>query len=110
MPRQSEFLDMVLELLEPLGGVTARRMFGGLGLFRDGRMFGLMADDTLYLKSDDVNRPDFEAAGVGPFTYTRKGRDIALSYHETPAELFDDGDALCDWARAACDAALRSHR
>ncbi len=106
----SEFLDMVLELLEPLGGVTARRMFGGHGLFQSGLMFGLMANDTLYLKADDVNRPDFEAAGMGPFTYSRKGRDIALGYHETPAELYDDGDAFCDWARAAYDAALRSRR
>ncbi len=108
MAGQSGFVDFVLELLEPLGGVSARRMFGGHGLFRDGLMFALIVDDTLYLKTGDRNRPDFEAAGAPPFTYTRAGREIALSYYEAPAELFDDADDLCAWARRASDAALAS--
>jgi len=28
-------------------------MFGGAGLYRDGKMFGLIADDVAYLKADD---------------------------------------------------------
>ncbi|MCH7484387.1 MAG: TfoX/Sxy family protein, partial [Chloroflexi bacterium] len=42
-------------------------------------MFGLIAADTLYLKVDDETRGDYQAAGAGPFLYTRKGREIALS-------------------------------
>ncbi len=102
------FTDFVLELLEPLGGVTARRMFGGGGLFRDGLMFAIIDDDTLFMKVDDGNRPAFEAAGARPFTYRRKERTIAMSYYEAPPELFDDADELCAWARAAHEAALRT--
>ena len=108
MARSREFVDFVLESLEPLGGVSARRMFGGWGIYKDGVMFALIAYDQLYLKVDDGNRAAFEARGLQPFTYTGKGRPIRMSYREAPGEGFDDPDILCDWARAACAAALRA--
>ena len=49
-------------------------------------------------------------AGVGPFLYTREGREIALSYYEAPAELFDDPDELSAWARRAFEAAIRAKK
>lgn len=108
MARQSEFAEFVAELLEPFGGVSVRGMFGGFGLFRDGVMFGLIADVALYLKADDENGADFDAAGMGAFVYRRNGRDVALSYREAPSELFDDSDELVAWARRAHRAALRA--
>jgi DNA transformation protein len=89
--------------------VSARRMFGGAGLFRDGLMFALVADDELYLKVDDSSRPAFEALGLTPFRYRRKGRPIALkSYYRAPEGLVDDPDELVRWADAAWEAALRA--
>jgi DNA transformation protein len=99
----------VLELLEPLGGVGLRRMFGGAGLFRDGLMFALIADERLYLKVGDGNRADFAAAGCGPFVYrAASGKRAIMSYHEAPDFLLDDQDALLDWARKAIDEAVRA--
>jgi DNA transformation protein len=40
---------LVLEQMADFGFVTARRMFGGAGIYRDGMMFALIADDVLYL-------------------------------------------------------------
>ena len=102
------FVAFVLEQLEPLGGVRARRMFGGWGLFRGERMFGLIADERLYLKVDPVTRPRFEAAGCEPFVYGAKTRTVALPYHEAPAETLDDGEAMVAWARLAVEAAQRT--
>ena len=79
-------------------------------MVRDGRMFGLIDADTLYLKVDDETRGEYEAAGAGPFLYTREGREIALSYYEAPAEMFDDPDELSDWARRAFEAAMRAKK
>lgn len=107
MARGSEFVEFVLESLQPLRGVSGRRMFGGWGLYKDGVMFALIAADRLYLKVDDGNRAAFEAQSLEPFTYTGKGRPIRMSYHEAPGDGFDDPDILCAWAREAFAAALR---
>jgi TfoX/Sxy family transcriptional regulator of competence genes len=53
-------VEHCLELLAPLGSVTARRMFGGHGLRVDGLFFGLIVFDRLYLKST----PCRHAAGL----------------------------------------------
>src|SRR5918996_5477354 len=109
MAREREFVGFVVESLRPLGPVSARRMFGGHGIFLDGLMFGLVADGQLYLKADDGNRAAYEAEGLQPFTYTGgRGRMIELSYREAPSEGFDDPEILCDWAREAFAAARRS--
>ena len=50
------FISYLLELLAPFGNVRAKKMFGGHGIFKDELMFGLVADETLYLKADDGNR------------------------------------------------------
>lgn len=111
MPRRSEFVDYLLELLAPLGGVSAKRMFGGHGLFRDGLMFGLVADDVLYLKTDVGNRADFESRGLSPFAYERTGKPaIVMSYHRAPEDVLEDSELMCDWAGKACAAARRSAR
>lgn len=103
-----EFRDHVLDLLSPLGPVAARRMFGGGGLFLDGTMFCLIADDVLYMKVDEVNRGDFGAAGMPPFEYERGGKSIAMSYFEVPPDVMEDSDQLVAWARLAWEAARRS--
>ncbi|MGH8700786.1 MAG: TfoX/Sxy family protein [Burkholderiales bacterium] len=48
MAGRDEFLTHVLELLGLLGRVSARRMFGGHGLYCDGVFFGIVLDNTLF--------------------------------------------------------------
>lgn len=64
----SEFVEYLLELMKPIGAVRAKRMFGGYGLFLEGLMFALVADDRLYFKVGDSNLADFEQRGLGAFT------------------------------------------
>ena len=106
----NEFVTHVLDLLEPLGPVTARRMFGGYGIYLDGTMFALVADDTLYLKVDDTSRGEFVAAGLEPFRYSKKGKSYQMSYHAAPEDALEEAELLRDWARKAVDAAFRAAR
>lgn len=105
----SDFIPFVQELLEGWGPVSARRMFGGHGLYHEGLMFAIVMNQQLYLKVDEQNRPDFEALGLAPFTYPMKGRQVALSYWSAPDAIFDEPTEALRWARAAWDAALRGH-
>lgn len=108
MPNSADFVGHLMDMIRPPGSVSARRMFGGHGLFRDGVMLGLIADDTLFLKTDDANRGDFEAAGSGPFVYEAKGKRTVMSYYQAPPDALEDAAALADWFRSAYDAALRA--
>jgi len=100
--RNARFIAFVADQLAPLGHVTARSMFSGAGIYCDGTIFALVIRDTLYLKVDDANRADFQAAGSSPFTYEAKGRTIEIgSYWRAPEHLYDDPDDMLGWARAA---------
>ena len=105
-----EFADYLVELLEPLGRVKAKRMFGGFGLYLDGLMFALITDDTLYLKADAGNRAAFAARAMPPFEYVRQGKVVTLSYLAAPAEALEEPDDLVALARLAFAAALRGRR
>lgn len=104
----SEFIGFLQELLEKWGQVTARRMFGGHGLYHEGLMFAIVMDNRLYLKVDALNRPDFEALNLTRFTYPMKGREVALSYWSAPDAIFDEPSEAVHWARSAWDAAARA--
>jgi len=109
MAKRDPFVDHVLELLEPLGTMRARSMFGGFGIFHVDRMIALVADDRLYLKTDSISRPTFEAAGAEPFVYTgKRGKPAIMSYHEAPSACLDDAETMLQWARLAVEAAQRA--
>ena len=93
-----EFSEYVVDLLRDWAAVTARRMFGGYGMYRGDLMFGLIASDVLYFKVGDANRPDYEAAGSAPF-FVRDGK-VALPYWQVPESVMEDG-MLDLWAKKA---------
>jgi len=104
------FPDYVLEQLTAFGGVAARRMFGGSGLFKSGVMFGLIADGELYFKVDDTNRPDYEAKKSHAFTYEARGRKIAPSYRFVPEDVIEEPALLVQWAAKAHAAAVAGRK
>ena len=61
------FANFVTEQLDGCGPIVTRRMFGGVGIYSGDVFFAIIDNDILYLKTDDSNRADFEAAGSGPF-------------------------------------------
>lgn len=106
----AEFRDFVLDLLGPLRP-SARRMFGGVGIMRDGIMFALLSGDAMYFRVDERTRAKFEAEGCTPFSYRRAGREVAIaSYYAVPDRLYDEPDALVGWAREAIGAAHAGRR
>lgn len=101
----------LLELLEPAGDVTAKRMFGGHGFFHDGLMFGLVAEGVFYLKSDEENRAEFDARDLPAFSFERKksGKVMVTSYRQCPEEALDSAERMRSWALSAMATAER-HR
>ena len=106
---RNDFVDHVVETMRELGAVTAKQMFGGWGLYHEGAFFALIIGDSLYLKADDENRGEFEAAGLESFVYvTKDGDRIAMSYYQAPPEALENPTAMAAWANSGYAAALRA--
>ena len=109
MPNTPDFIAHVLEMMRGSASPSARAMFGGHGVYVDGRIVALVVDDVLYLKTDAVNREEFSALGLEPFAYsTRAGDRHVMSYHRAPDEALESPAAMAQWLRSALGAALRS--
>jgi DNA transformation protein len=102
----ASFRSFVLDQLEELGDVVPRSMFGGVGLYRRGLFFGILAGDVLYLKTDDATRSEFEAAGSRPFK-PYPNRPTSMQYYSVPATVLESPLELARWGRMAVAAAAR---
>jgi len=105
---KQHFRDGVVQHLNQVAPVTARAMFGGYGLYIEGVMFALIAKQTVYFKVDEVNRGDFDAWHMSPFTYDGKGQPITMSYYEIPPSIWADLSALVQWVERAHAAGKRA--
>ncbi len=109
MAKRSEFAEHVTEMMRAFGPVEARAMFGGHGIYHRGTMFALIAQDALYIKTDEANRPEFEALGLGPFVYQGKdGEPMTLSYCSVPEEALESPAVMAEWARSGYACAMRA--
>ena len=108
MVASASFSEFLREQLAPLGPITLRRMFGKTGVFCDGVMLAMVADNDLYFRVDEGNKALFaEAADSPPLNYAKGGRDINLAFWRVPERLFDEPEEFVAWARAALAAARR---
>ncbi len=105
---QNELVAHVVELMQSMGPVTARRMFGGYGFFLDGLMFALMANDSLYLKADHETINDFRHRELEAFSYQKRGKAYSMSYYCAPEEALENAEDMMLWANKAYGAALRA--
>ena len=92
----------IADLFAAFGPVRTRSLFGGLGLYADGMMFGLIIDGRLYLKADAAFATDLATAGAEAFTYARKdGRRVSIGYWSLPEPALDDGELAAALAHRA---------
>lgn len=104
-------VEHILEQMSGFGHVTTRKMFGAITLYHVGLIFGLINDDVLYLKGDNVLKPDFVNEGLVQFTYPSKsGGRTSMSYWRAPERCLDDVNEMHLWCAKAYEAALRSKK
>lgn len=108
MPKRTDFVDHVVETMRLFGPVECRRMFGGWGFYHQARFFALIMDDTLYFKSDEGSRAEFEARGLVPFAFDKEGERVVTHYYAAPEEVFESPAEMARWARLGYAAALRA--
>lgn len=86
--------------------IRTKRMFGGVGIYAGDLFFALIDDDLVYFKVDDINRPAFEARGMGPFMPGGEGGEV-MQYYQVPEDILEDTDALGAWMEGSIEVASR---
>lgn len=56
MASDQNFVDFVLEQIKNVGEITAKKMFGEYGIYADGKIFGLICNNKLFVKPTDSGR------------------------------------------------------
>lgn len=101
--RADSLKDFVLDQLRELGGLECRAMFGGFGLYADGKFFGILIEGRLYFKTTDVTRENYLKRGMKPFEppFRRRAKQKLSSYLEVPADVIENAPEFETWAREA---------
>ncbi|WP_396593147.1 TfoX/Sxy family protein [Brevundimonas sp. R86498] len=108
MAYDPEFGAWVREHFAGLGPIEIKRMFGGAGVYADGRIFALLDDGVVWLKADDVHSERLVAAGARQFSFpTKTGETMAMAYWSMPEAVMDDPDEAVAWARQSVEVAAR---
>lgn len=56
MASDQNFVDFVIEQIQKSGEITAKKMFGEYGIYADGKIFGLICDNKLFIKPTTAGR------------------------------------------------------
>lgn len=100
MSASNEFIEYVMELLEPVSAIEGSRFFGGYGIKSNTIQFAMIMGNSLYFVVDDGTRPKYEKLKMKPFSYmTKNGKRFVKRYYEVPENLFEDQAELITWAR-----------
>lgn len=108
MKRNSEFHDyVVLDILGDIPSITSTAMFGGYGLYKEGKIFALIIDDELYFKAGEKTKNYFKAKGSRPFTYKKKdGKTYTMNYWLVSEDVMENREKLGEWVDKALEVSL----
>ena len=85
-------IAFVLELFDPMGALTQRKMFGGLSLYHAGDIFCIVSSDgRIYLKAQGAVADRLASQGSEQFHN--------MPYWSLPDDRLDDPEAACALAR-----------
>ena len=108
MAVNQDLLQYLQDQLSDIGGVENKKMFGGIGFFKEGLMFGMIGSDAFRLKVDESNQSDFEAHGMKP--HYSESKKKGMPYWEVPAAVIEDKEALTQWANKSFEIALKGKK
>jgi DNA transformation protein len=108
MKNTEEYIEYVKELCEPYGGCEFKKMFGSIGIFKDGVSFGGVMENVFRLKVDDTNRADYEAYNMAGWQVP--GKKMVMQYYQVPIEIMEDKEALMSWMDKSYTLAVKKKR
>lgn len=92
----SEAVEKYIAKIESIAGITSKKMFGGYGVFHEGKMFSLVnSEGGIYLKSDESSRHKFEKYDAP--------QHARMTYFQIPGKVYDVEQELISWVHEAIE-------
>lgn len=105
---KSSLASYVTEHLAFLGRISNRAIFGGIGVFVEERLLGIVINEQLYLHTDKSNIDDYLSRGMEQFKPYPNAFDLTTDHHRVPQEIIDDPEQLKEWGRRALVSSIES--
>ncbi len=105
---KSNLASYVTEHLAFLGRISNRAIFGGVGIFIEERLLGIVINESLYLHTDKSNLDDYLSRGMEQFKPYPNAFDLTTDHHRVPQEIIDDPQQLREWGQRSLSAAIES--
>lgn len=81
--------------LNEVGEIKERSMFGGVGYFLDGSMFGIEFEHEFYIKASGVLAMQLKEEGCKQYVFShKKEHEVTTNYFEISNEYLSDGEKL----------------
>lgn len=66
MPSDQKFVNFVFDQIKNAGEISSKKMFGEYGVYADGKLFGLICDNKLFIKPTESGRKFIETVVEAP--------------------------------------------
>ena len=103
MRMKSSLAEYATAELTFLGRISNRGIFGGVGIFIDERLLGIVHNDVLYLHTGPTNRDDYVKRGMTQFKPYPNAFDLTTDHHQVPSEVLDGPAAAASVGRACLE-------
>jgi DNA transformation protein and related proteins len=107
MSKNDSYFQFIQEKFQPFPGISFKKMFGGMGLYKNGIVFGMIIQGELYFKADEKNQEEFKSRDSHPFTYQSRGKEVTLPYWLLPEEILENGGELEEWIEKSYEVGVR---
>ena len=107
MAVSESYLAFVLDQMDDLAGIVTKRMFGGVGIYSEGKFFAVIDNDTLFFKVDAALAERYRDKGMPPFMPI-PGAKPMTGYYQVPPDVLEDGAELVRWAKDSIGIAVGS--
>lgn len=94
-----------LQLLDHLGNVRSRSMFGGFGIFAGETMFALVVNNKLHLRANAKTKEEFKQAGLKPYIYEKRGFPVRTKHYAILDEWWEEPEKIIEQAKYSLEAA-----
>ncbi|MCD9495474.1 TfoX/Sxy family DNA transformation protein [Photobacterium carnosum] len=94
-----------LQLLDHLGNVRSRSMFGGFGIFAGETMFALVVNNKLHLRANAQTKEEFKQAGLKPYIYEKRGFPVRTKHYAILDEWWEKPEKIIEQAKYSLEAA-----